>query len=207
MEKRTSNWTLGRALELCGVLAFICYLLHDIVGAMYYPGYSALTQAVSDLTAQGAPSLSVARPLSCAYGILALVGTFSVAISERRTYNRLQGLGCIMLLVMHAISFFGYTLFPLSENAFSNAMHIVVTVLVVLTSIATMLLFIIGRYQNNGKILIAGIALVALVAMMAGAIGTNVVPKSVFGLVERLSTYSAVIFTAALGLCSAFGRS
>ena len=36
--------------------------------------------------------------------------------------------------------------------------------------------------------------------MMIGAIGTGVMPKSVFGLFERFSTFSAVIFNVVLGI-------
>lgn len=41
--------------------------------------------------------------------------------------------------------------------------------------------------------------LVCLFVMFAGAIGTNVFPKNVFGIFERMSTFSAVIFNAVLG--------
>ena len=37
--------------------------------------------------------------------------------------------------------------------------------------------------------------------MMIGAIGTGAVPKAVFGLFERFSTFSAVVFNAILGIC------
>ncbi|MDY5932307.1 MAG: hypothetical protein SPJ34_09815 [Candidatus Ornithospirochaeta sp.] len=40
----------------------------------------------------------------------------------------------------------------------------------------------------------------ALIAMVAGPIGTAFLPKAVFGLFERLSTFSAVVFNAVLGL-------
>ena len=36
-------------------------------------------------------------------------------------------------------------------------------------------------------------------AMMIGPIGTAFLPKSVFGLFERFSTFSAVVFNAVLG--------
>ena len=40
----------------------------------------------------------------------------------------------------------------------------------------------------------------ALIAMVAGPIGTAFLSKAVFGLFERLSTFSAVVFNAVLGL-------
>lgn len=35
---------------------------------------------------------------------------------------------------------------------------------------------------------------------MLGALGTGILPKSVFGLFERFSTFSAVVFNAVLGV-------
>ena len=43
-------------------------------------------------------------------------------------------------------------------------------------------------------------AMVCLGAMMLGAVGTGVMPKAVFGLFERFSAFSAVIFNAVLGI-------
>lgn len=40
----------------------------------------------------------------------------------------------------------------------------------------------------------------AIQAMLIGPIGTGLLPPSVFGLFERFSTFSAVIFNAVLGM-------
>ena len=63
--KKLINW-----LCLSGVLSIIFYLLHDIIGAINYPGYNWLSQAVSDLTATDAPSFAIASGLSTIYKIL-----------------------------------------------------------------------------------------------------------------------------------------
>ena len=49
-------------------------------------------------------------------------------------------------------------------------------------------------------------AIVCLVAMMMGPFGTALFPKEVFGLFERFSTFSAVVFNAVLGVCLMKGR-
>jgi hypothetical protein len=36
--------------------------------------------------------------------------------------------------------------------------------------------------------------------MFVGAVGSGNVPKEIFGIFERFSTYSAVVFTAILGI-------
>ena len=43
-------------------------------------------------------------------------------------------------------------------------------------------------------------AIACFAAMLIGALGTGIMPKSVFGLFERFSTFSAVVFNAVLGV-------
>ncbi|WP_418747979.1 hypothetical protein [Frisingicoccus sp.] len=43
-------------------------------------------------------------------------------------------------------------------------------------------------------------AVLCLTMMLLGAVGTGVMPKAVFGLFERFSTFSAVIFNAILDI-------
>ncbi len=43
-------------------------------------------------------------------------------------------------------------------------------------------------------------AIGCLAAMLIRALGTGILPKSVFGLFERLSTFSAVVFNTVLGV-------
>ena len=57
------NLKLINLLCLCGVISIVFYLLHDIIGAINYPGYNWMSQAVSDLTAADAKSFVVASGL------------------------------------------------------------------------------------------------------------------------------------------------
>ena len=97
-------------------------------------------------------------------------------------------------------------MFPLSEagkeiHGFQNFMHVyVVTVAVVLTSIVSLVLIIIGGFREAKNKTIAIWAAVALSLMFIGAIGTGVVPKQYFGIVERFSVFSAVGFNMILGI-------
>lgn len=49
-------------------------------------------------------------------------------------------------------------------------------------------------------------AMVCLGAMVLGPIGTGFLQKAVFGIFERLSTFSAVIFNAVLGVYLLAGK-
>lgn len=95
-------------------------------------------------------------------------------------------------------------MFPLSDSgnagAFQDVMHIyVVTVLVVLLSIISLIVIMVGGYRNRQYRSLAVWATIALLLMFAGAIGTNIVPREFFGIPERFSVFAATGFNAVLG--------
>lgn len=49
--ERSKNKSIRYWLLICGILNVVFYLLHDCIGARFYPGYNWMAQAVSDLTA------------------------------------------------------------------------------------------------------------------------------------------------------------
>ncbi len=106
---------------------------------------------------------------------------------------------------MNWISAIGYKMFPLSDSGkdictFQEKMHIVVTIAVVLLSIASLTILIVSGFKKNGMKDIGIWAAIALGMMFVGAIGQNVGPPDCFGIVERFSVFAAVGFNAVLGL-------
>ena len=198
--KRLSRWA-----TVCGILALVFYILHDIIGGMNYPGYDRMSQAVSDLTAVDAPSYQVASSYSHIYGIFScLCCTFLCILVH--DLNKTLKWGIYLFALMNGVSAIGYSLFPLTsggyDGSFQSFMHVyVVTILVVLLSVVSLILIAIGSFKSGRKTL-GILAVIAFVAMFFGAIGTSVFPKEVFGVIERFSTYSAVVFTAVLGIYS-----
>jgi len=103
------------------------------------------------------------------------------------------------------ISAIGYLLFPLSESGyagqFQDIMHLfVVTPFVVILTITSLTLISVGGLKNGTSKPLAITALFALGFMFAGVIGVGVLPLDYFGIPERFSVYSAVIFNAILGI-------
>ena len=98
----------------------------------------------------------------------------------------------------------GYRMFPLSDSGFAgefqDVMHMVVTVAVVLLSIASLIVIIIAGVKNKDCRSYGICAAVALVMMLVGAFGMKVVPPKYFGVVERFSVFAATGFNAALGI-------
>lgn len=194
---------LCRIFCLSGVVGLVFYLMHDVIGAMNYPGYQWMSQAVSDLTATDAPSYTIAGGFSHVYGIMSVVCCLFVCVLAQNRH-RLTRIGVSLFAVMEFISAVGYSLFPLSSAGYDGTVqffiHVyIVTTAVVLLSIASLVLIAIGSFKDHRKAL--GIcALVALALMFIGAVGSGAAPKECFGIVERFSTYSAVVFCAILGV-------
>lgn len=196
--KKLINW-----LCLCSVVSIIFYLLHDIVGAMNYPEYNHMSQAVSDLTASDAPSFVVASGFITVYKILHCLALVLVCILVKKERKSLR-IGIYLYTIMGFISSIGYALFPLSSAGYDGSVqsfiHVyVLTILVVLLSIISLILISIGSFKSKYKLL-GTLAIISLVLMFVGAVGSQNASKEIFGVFERFSTYSAVIFNGILGI-------
>ena len=189
-----------------GIISVIFYLLHDIIGAKNYPRYNWLSQAVSDLTATDAPSFIKANGYLSLYKIFNCICCSFLCILIQNQSSEFLRIGIYFFATMNFISAIGYSLFPLSssgyDGTFQSFVHVyIVTLLVVLLSIVSLILIAIGSVTGKENHLYLGIiAILSLVLMCVGAIGTGTVSKRYFGVFERFSTYSAVIFTGILGL-------
>lgn len=198
-KRKIINW-----LCLTGILSLIFYILHDVVGTLNYPGYNWTREAVSDLTATDSPVYGIAHSLSLVYGILSCLCSLLVCILVKKEEKKILRLGVYLFTTMNFILAIGYSLFPLSskgyDGSFQSFMHVyVITIAVVLLSIISLILISVGAFKSKKKLL-GTLSIVALFLMFFGAAGSGILPKSVFGIVERFSTYSAVVFTAILGI-------
>ena len=195
------NW-----LCLSGILSVIFYFLHDVIGAMNYSGYNWTSQAVSDLTAVDSPSFIIASGYVTVYKILNCLCCALLCILIKSENSKALRLGVYLFSIMNFISAIGYALFPLSgagyDGTVQSFIHVyILTTLVVLLSIVSLILIAVGSFKGTDKHKILGIlAIISLVLMFIGAVGSASVPKEIFGVVERFSTYSAVVFTGILGL-------
>ena len=196
--KKLINW-----LCLLSVISIIFYLLHDIIGSMNYPGYNWMSQAVSDLTAADAPSFVIASGFTTVYKILHCTALVLVCILVKEERKSLR-VGIYLYTIMGFISSIGYALFPLSsagyDGSFQSFVHVyILTILVVALSIISLITIAVGAFKSKYKLL-GILAIISLVLMFFGAVGSQSCPKEIFGVIERFSTYSAVIFNGILGI-------
>lgn len=200
-KKKLINW-----LALSGIFSIVFYLLHDIVGAMNYPGYNWMSQAVSDLTATDSPSFVIASGFVTVYKILSCLCSALLCILIKNEKKKSLRLGVYLFSIMNFISAIGYALFPLSSSGFDSSIQSIVhvyvlTAVVVLLSIISLIIIAVGSLKGENKHKLLGmIAMMSLVLMFVGTVGSQSAPKEIFGIFERFSTYSAVIFTGILGL-------
>ena len=200
-------------LGICGIISLLSYTAMVVFSPLAYPGYDWLSMAVSDLSAVGAPSAELAGQLNALYGPCGLVSIMAVCVASQNLKTKILRLGIYFFAAMEWISDVGYKLFPWVADADSshpqNVMHLIVTALVVIFSLTALILSIIGAKKEGMKSLFIW-ACICLAAMLLGPIGTGIMPKAVFGLFERFSTFSAVTFNAVLGtflLLGKFGKS
>lgn len=200
-KKKLINW-----LALSGIFSIVFYLLHDIVGAMNYPGYNWMSQAVSDLTATDSPSFVIASGFVTVYKILSCLCSALLCILIKNEKKKSLRLGVYLFSIMNFISAIGYALFPLSSSGFDGSIQSIVhvyvlTAVVVLLSIISLIIIAVGSLKGENKHKLLGIlAIISLILMFLGTVGSQSAPKEIFGIFERFSTYSAVIFTGILGL-------
>ena len=201
-KKKLINW-----LGLIGIIQLISYTAAIIFSPMAFPGYDWKSMAASDLSAMDAPSRVLWDQLSAFYnvGSVACATCVSIYVSEKKISTKLFRLGVYLFTIMNWISNVGYKMFPLSDSGkdiagFQEIMHMVVTAAVVLLSIVSLVLLIIVGCKKKEMRGIGIWAIIALILMFAGAIGSGAVPKEYFGIFERFSTFSAVGFNAVLGV-------
>lgn len=192
-----------RKLGLLGIVSLLSYTAAVIFAPAAYPGYDWLAQAVSDLSADTAPSRALWNQLSALYMPCGIVCCTLCALGVQGRLNKPLRIGVYLFAVMNWVSAVGYAMFPLPSSGvpegFQGTMHLVVTGAVVLLSIGSLILIIVGGFRRNTLVSLGISAAAALGLMLLGAVGTGVVPAEYFGIPERFSVFAATGFNAALG--------
>lgn len=196
-------------LGIFGILSLLSYTAMVVFSPLAYPGYDWMSMAVSELSAVGAPSADLANQLNSLFGPCGIVSIMAVCVAIANVKSKTLRLGVYFFAAMEWLCSVGYSCFPWVTDGGNthpqNILHLGVTVLVVVFSLAALILIAIGA----GKTTVKGLrvwAIVCLVAMLIGPIGTGLLPQAVFGLFERFSTFSAVVFNAVLGTYLLLGK-
>lgn len=184
-------------IALFAGIAVISYFLHVLIGRLYYPDYQWLSQAISDLTADNAPGRSIARFFSTLYGIFSVIAMMGAYWLVRLDSQKHFKIAVLLFAIMLTTSTIGYAFFPLSESGyagtFQDVMHMIVTGLVVVLTMISMILFAIS-FKKTNQIKAFYSTLLAITILLFSGIGTGVISPDYFGLVERFSVYTVVLY-------------
>lgn len=191
---------IDRFLMPLGMIGVLFYFAHTIMGRILWKEYNPITTDISSLTCDSAPNANLLRIFTLIYGICMLSFVIAMIKKSFTQYHSLLKIGYIVLMIMQLTSMFGYTLFPLSgdktEMSFQNMMHIVVTVIVILTTICSSFFIAFGYLKQEKMKWLGNFTLV--MAMLITVFGVfNPISMSlkfnILGLTERLVIYSLQI--------------
>src|SRR5690625_2244647 len=149
MNRKLIHW-----LGLLGPISLISYLAAVIFSSIAYPGYNWMAQAVSDLSAQNAPSRVLWQQLASIYNVAGIVSITLVCVYIENRINKYIKTGIYLFGLMQWISAIGYAIFLLTASGNAGTLQdmiyiYVVTTLVVLLSIISLVIIAYGAYKDK----------------------------------------------------------
>jgi hypothetical protein len=203
----TSN-TLLKVLLICGILASLLYVATDILAGMLWEGYSFTSQAISELSAIGAPTRPLVVTLGIIYDVLLIafgLGIWVIAGGQRMRALRLVG---GVLVAIGAIGFVWAPLFPMhlrgAEMTFTDIMHWAIGGVVVLLILVMITLGAIAFRRWFRLYSIGTLVTLLLVGMWSIFVGGAQIaagqPTPFFGLMERITVYGYLAWVAVLAI-------
>jgi hypothetical protein len=198
--------TIYQYLALFGVLCVIMFFLHCIIGSSIYNvnrGYNGITQYISELTADNAPSRVVGKVFLTLFSIFQLIFSIVLLMIFNKKSNKFFYYGLIAYVIVGFLSFFIYLFFPLTSVVTAlntrNILHNVFNTLSLISYSISLLLIGIGLMKNEKYKWLSYTAFILLaISFIAGILTATVM--SMKGLFERINFYSLLIFSAILSL-------
>jgi hypothetical protein len=194
-----------RLLLICGILSSLVYASSDVVGGIRWEHYSWLSQEFSRLSAIGAPSRPLHLVLTPIYSLLVIAFGCGVWMSAGRKRSiRVIGVALILYAIGNWIwpQFFPEDLSQ-PTSALTNTMHIILTVVTVLTWML-ILGFASAAYSNWLRFYSLGTLLAVIgFGSLAGSQGAALAagqPTPWLGLMERINIYSFMIWVVVFAI-------
>jgi uncharacterized protein DUF998 len=96
-----TSMTLREVLLVCGILSSLLYVAMNVIVALQWPGYSVMSQTVSELSAIGAPTRWLWAPLGAFYTVL--VTAFGFGVIQSAAEHRALRVGGILIVIYGAL--------------------------------------------------------------------------------------------------------
>jgi hypothetical protein len=204
MEQIKKKQTI-QILLVCGIISSFIYILADILLGLSWKGYSFFSQAVSELSAIGAPTRLSWNIMSFFY--IPLVVAFGIGVwksSENKLFLKVTGI----LLSIWGLLGYVWFFFPMHMrgqivSSTTDTMHLVLAGI----TVPLMIVFIaVGsgvkdKYFRIYSILtiVATLVCGAFTAMDAPKVAAQL-PTPWMGILERVSVYAPMIWVAMLAV-------
>lgn len=201
-----------KVLLCCGVLSSILYVGSEVYAWTQYPGYSPISQAFSELLAEGAPT----RPFMVAvagapYNLLVAALAVGVWMSAGRSVTaRITG---ALLMLYALISYLGGTVFQMDtrevEGSVRTMLHERATAVMVLSMLLAMAAGAFVHGLRFGIYSLASLLTMIVFATVTFQQTTMLAahePAPYFGLIERVSIYAWMLWVAVLSISFWQGR-
>ncbi len=195
-----------------GMLSAITYFIHVILGQLLWKEYNPITTDISSLTALGAPNASLLRIFTTIYGLCFLLFTLGMLVNAIYTYHSVTKIGYVIFFIMALTTVIGYNLFPLTGDktvmTIQNIMHIIVTIIVVFTTIASLFCIAIGYLRNDRLRTLGRICLTTAILITAFGLLNPIsigLELNILGLSERLVIFTLQAFVFFLSYIYTFG--
>ena len=131
------NEKLARKLGWLGLVSLLSYTAAVVFSPLAYPGYDWMSQAVSDLSADTAPSRVLWSQLGALYMPCGIVCVTLCCVTVRDHFIRAVRAGIYLFALMNWISAVGYTMFPLTQAGISGQLHDVMHLKIVIREFST----------------------------------------------------------------------
>jgi hypothetical protein len=197
----------SRFLALCGLIAPILFIFTTILGGAMRPGYSHMSNTVSELFSPGSPNRFLLSSLHTLFTVLLLF--FGIGILKFiQRYSKSKRLGIIgvsAFIAMGVLNFLTATIFPQdawgAPPTFFGEMHLILSGFISILSILYILLIGVWFHQTgiSRNFRTYSFATVVAVVISAGWFITSY-GRQIMGLSERLTILVGFKWTFILAL-------
>jgi hypothetical protein len=210
-QARTRRDAIRKVLLGCGVLSSLLYVGTEVYAWTRYPGYSPLSQAFSELLAEGAPTRSLMVAVAGApYNLLVAALGVGVWMSGRQRATRITS---VLLLLYALISYLGGTVFQMDPREAEHSLRTVVHERATALMVACMLLAMgVGAFVHGRRFRIYSLGTMLTVLVFAGLAFQQVTLLAAherapyLGLIERVNIYAWMAWMAVLAISFWHGR-
>ncbi len=196
-----------RFLSMCGVIAPVLFVFMTILGGAIRPGYSHLSDTISELFSPGSPNKPLLDTLYTIYALLVIffgIGLLKF-VRRNRQSTRMGIIGASMFIAMGLLSVTTATIFPQdawgSPPTFPGEMHIILGGVISLLAILSMLL--IGIWFNRIEIFPGfgtySFITIVVVVLSVGLFVANA-GSPIMGLTERVTILVGFLWIFILAL-------